>query len=118
MARKGKQLLYESFEDRPAAIIVGLFCLAYFFVSYIPENGLIAKILPVWPLRIFGIIVGITLIAQLIIWKLFRHFDRQSTRDFAVWILFACEFGLVLFTILFISWPVYWLYTFFMAPRV
>ncbi len=118
MARKGKQLLYESFEDRPSAILVGLLCLVYFFISYVPENGWIAKILPLWPIRIFGGIAGVTLAAQLIVWKLFRHFDAQSLRDFAVWILFACEFGLILFTILFISWPIYWLYAIFTAPRV
>lgn len=117
MTRKGKEFLYESFEDRKMAILVGFLCLVYFFVSYLPDFGGVAKILPSWPLPLFGIIALITLIGQAIVWKLFRHFEVKWYRYTAGWILFFCEFGLILFTVTFATWPAYLFYAFLTTPQ-
>jgi hypothetical protein len=110
MAREGKQLLFESFEDKKMAMIVGFFCLVYFGVCYFPESGWIAKILPPWPLNLFGIIAFLTLAAQAIVWKLFRHLDPKLSKEPMAWLLFLCEYGLVLFTVTFCTWPIYLFY--------
>lgn len=115
--KKGKQFLYESFEDRRLAVFVGFLCIIYFGVSYLPETGFIAKILPFWPLSIFGVISGFTFVLQIIVWKKFEHFYPKWYRDSLTWLLLTCEFGLILFTVTFFSWPLYLLYEFIVKPK-
>lgn len=117
MANRGKQLLYESFEDRKMAILVGLLCLVYFLVAYIPNWDGIAKIHPSWPMHLFGIIAFLTLVGQLIVWKLFRHFEVKWYQYAAGWILFCAEYGLILFTVTFASWPFYIVYQYLNSPH-
>jgi hypothetical protein len=111
VARKGIQLLFESFEDKRSTSIVGLLCIAYFFISYLPSTqGLMAKVLPPWPINIFAVIAFATLLAQGIVWKLFRHFEPKLYKNPVAMTLFICEYGLILFTVTAFSWPVYIIY--------
>ena len=119
MVEKGKRLIYESFEDRKFAIAVGFFCLLYFLLTYLPLDGnvWIAKILPHWPLSIFIYIAGATVILQGIVWKLFHHFYPRWFLNPLTLLLFLCEFGLILFTVMFFSWPVFWLMQFLLGKH-
>lgn len=116
MGVDGKKSLFQSFEDRRFAVAVGFFCLVYLGIMYLPDNRWIAKILPFWPPAIFAGIAVITFAVQIFVWKLFRHFYSGWWRHFFVSVLFICEFGLLLFFIMFISWPVFGLYKIFTAP--
>ena len=107
MMDKGRQLLYESFEDRKMAILVGFFCLIYFLLSYLSDSPWLGKILPPWRFRYLSIIIALTFIGQGIVWKLFRHFEVKWYKYAAGWVLFVCEFGLILFSITFLTWPIY-----------
>lgn len=117
MGPKDKKLLFESFEDRRSAILVGFFCLLYFGVMYLPESKWIAKILPLWPVSIFGWIAAASFVAEVIVWKAFKHFYPGWYKNGLTYLLFLCEYGLLLFTIIFFSWPLFWLFRFMTASR-
>ena len=106
--KDNKQIIYESFEDRKSAIVVGILCLLYFFLSYLPETSWLGKILPLWPLKVLGGIAAVTLLIQIMVWKIFRHFYPRWYQHLAGVILFISEFSLLLFSILFFTWPLYW----------
>ena len=112
------RLIFQSFEDRKTTLVIGFFCLAYFLISYIPESGgWVARILPPWPLDIFLVLASAVLLSQSLAWKVFRHFEAKWYRSGAAWALFFCEYGLLLFTLTFFSWPFYRLYAFIMEKR-
>jgi hypothetical protein len=117
MARKGKQLLYESFEDKRMAILVGIFCLLYVGGCYLPDSLLAGKILPPWPPNLFAILAFTVLLCQAVVWKLFRHFDTKISKEAAAWLLFWGEYGLILFSVTFVSWPIYLFYLYLTQPH-
>ncbi len=117
MAKKDKKILFESFGDRKSAILMGIFCYLYFGVMYLPESDWIAKILPLWPYAILGGLAFLTLIAQAVVWKLFKHYEAGWYRSPMALILFVCEFGLLFFTVLFFSWPLYGLHSLLTTPQ-
>lgn len=118
MTDKTRRLLYESFEDRKMAILVGFLCLIYYAMSYLSESMWLAKILPPWPfLPYLTLVIVLTFIIQLVVWKLFRHFEVKWYKYAAGWVLFICEFGLILFSVTFCTWPFYLFYQYLITPR-
>lgn len=118
MASSEKKLLFESFEDRRSAVLVGFFCLIYFGIMYLPESQWIAKILPLWPPVIFAWMAAAAFAIQVIVWKAFKHFYSGWYKNWVTYLLFICEYGLILFTITFFSWPLFWLYRFMTEVRI
>ncbi len=106
---KGEKRIKESFENKPFIFIVGLLCGLYFILHLagVLEGGFAAKILPPYEDLVYYCFGGIVFVAQVIIWKLFRHFEGKWYRDPKVFLFFLSEFFLITFTIAFISWPVY-----------
>ncbi len=104
---KQKASLFESFEDKRMTIAVGLICWIYFLTCYLFETPWIAKVLPLWPLHVFAWIGTVTAAVQITVWRKFRHFHKGWIFPPSL-VLFICEYGLLLFTVLFLSWPIFW----------
>ena len=109
MPKRLRDRIFEAFEDRKTLGVVSALCLVYLILHFSPDTGFVAKILPAWPLKTFAVIAGVVFLAQTIGWKVMRHFQSQWYKDFSIWMMFCCEYVLALFTVLFFSWPVYFL---------
>ena len=109
MVKRIKEKIFQAFEDRRTLALVSVLCLVYFIFYFSPDTGFVAKILPVWPLKVFLGIASFVMVAQVLGWKLMRHFQSNWHKDLSIWLMFWCEYILALFTVLFFSWPVYFL---------
>ena len=115
--KKGKEKIHDSFEDKRSLLIVSFLCLLYFaYYHFSPTEDLLAKILPPLPLEVFGVLAGLVLIIQGIIWKKLKLFQPKWYFMPSVWILFIAEYILGLFVIAFLSWPAYTVISFFADP--
>ncbi len=114
MAKRGLDWIFASFEDRRMVILIGLICFAHFLLVFIPKNPLMARILPPWPVGIFAFLSAGVLIYQGIVWKVFQLFLPGWYKKPIVWLLFFCEFWVIVFAVTFLTWPLYPVYAFFM----
>ena len=113
-----KENIFESFRDRRSILIMGLFCLAYFVFFYFVPGAFVAKILPPWRLRHLAVIGMFVLAFQLLSWKLLRHFQKKWYKHAAVWVLFSCEFFLMLFSLTLLTWPVWLFLDYLSKPHI
>ncbi len=116
MAKKGKEIIEESFGDRTSVLVVGFLCLVYLGLFYVPGAGWVAKVLPLWPVKVFAGIGVVGFVFQLAVWKIYKHFYPKWYLQPVTLLLLICEFGLLFFSLLFCSWPVYLLLQ-LLAPK-
>ena len=117
MKKKGLDWILESFEDRKRVVAVGILCTLYFVIHFLPHPGFVAKILPPWPVGIFALWALAVLGYQVFVWKKLKLFQPTWFRDFRVWVLFYCELSLLLFAVIFLTWPLYLVYAYLTETR-
>lgn len=97
-------------------IIVGILCTIYFalyFMHDAHDKKLVAQIFPPMPAYyyvVLGMMVGFY---QGMTWKTFDLFSGNWYKHMGSWLLFFSEFATMMFAACLISWPVFFIYTFF-----
>ncbi len=105
--KKGKEKIYEAFGDRKAVLVVGLLCFFYFVLFFSSQLGPLAQILPPLPHPVFTLLALLVLAAQCAVWRMLGLFHPRWFLNFSALLLFFCEFMVLLFAIVFLSWPFY-----------
>lgn len=111
--KKGIERITIYFGDSRTVIAVGLCCLAYFVLYFIPEVELVARIFPPMPVQyyvILGMIVGFY---QGTTWRTFQLFSGDWYKHLKTWVLLISEFSSMMFAACIVSWPIFFIYSFF-----
>ena len=117
MSKKGLDWILASFEDQRMVLLVGLLCFAYFLLHFIPDNPVVAEILPPWRFRFFCVLAAGVLIYQGIVWKAFKLFQPGWYKKPYVCLLFFCELCVLVFAVTFLTWPFYGIYAYLIPPK-
>lgn len=110
--RKGIEHILDYFGDPKIVTVIGSLCFAYFIIHWLPETQFIMKILPPMPGWIYTAISISVIVYQVITWRFFKLFRKESIKMLRPWFLFFCEFWLLFFSAGFLCWPFYFLSTF------
>ena len=109
MEKKQKERIYAEFRDRKNTLVMGVLCSLYFGLMLTSNLGALARIMPPLPLPIF---IGLALFifgGQIFVWRKLRLLQWRWFLDFFSILLFFCEYAILLFVLLFLSWPIYFL---------
>ncbi len=107
MGRKGKDIIYDSFEDK-RVLFTGLACLIFLILQFFTEIRPLGKFFPPLSQSAFLMIAGGVFAFQIFAWVLLRHFRGEWYRYPLVYLLFLCEFGQISFSICLASWLYFW----------
>ena len=100
---KDKRRIYESFGDSQSLIFLGILAAVYFIQHF--GGGF--KLLPPLKGAYYGLLAVIVLTGQIVVWKIFKHFQGHWYKIPMVYVLFVCEYIMLLFVTGFLTWPIY-----------
>ena len=106
MKDNSRRNISESFEDIRNVIILGLLSYIYFALHFSPEE-IIKRVLPPMDPIYYGLMAVFVLATQIVVWKFFRHFQGKWFKHPVVYLLFICEYGILLFMAGLVAWPIY-----------
>lgn len=95
-----------SFEDRKSTYIFGIIAWVYWFYHFLAPKSA-GRLLPgahfAWIIGLFAVCVSL----QIFVWIYFKHFQEKWYFKPRTYLFFACELGILTFTLAFILWPVF-----------
>lgn len=110
MKKTFRQRFFEFSGGNRTVIIGGLLCAVYFFFYFLSGATVGPTILPPLPRIYFKILGLIIFLIQAVVWKILRMFQKGAMTDPFLYILFFCEFSLLMFVAGVFSWLVYVVY--------
>jgi hypothetical protein len=114
--KKGRDKIWDFFDNQKPVFYIGPLCFVYFLLMQIPGHNIVTPILPPIGLEAFGIFAALVFLIQILAWRKLKLFDAKFKSDFVSWGMFLCEYGVLLFAVLFLSWPLYGIWLYFADP--
>ena len=109
--RKGIERILEYFGEGKTIITIGFLCFVYFILHFL-RLGWIGRILPDLPSSTYITFAFGVFGYQIYAWRRLKLFQGNWYKAVTSWVLFFSEFWLILFSVSFLSWPIYFLSTF------